>query len=80
MAELRKVVPHTRCFNAHFIELYFSRKTCGVLSEKRVLLALLGGRKAKRRADPSSTVRAVINLLKEQGTYLTHLNIMRYLQ
>lgn len=81
VAELWEVVISCTCliYLLPWINCNCSRKTCGVLIEKRVLLVLLGGRKAKRRAGPSSTVRTVINLLKEQGTNLTHLNIMRYI-
>lgn len=53
-----------------------SRKMCGVVCERKVLLVLLGGVEG-RRAGLSPAVRAVLSLLKDQGTYLTHFNIIR---
>ena len=47
-----------------------SRKTCGVLGQRRVLLVLL--------EDGNSAAReAAVSLLQDQGSYLTHLNIIR---
>ena len=56
--------------------LFFcSRKTCGVLSERRVIIALLGDKQVE--VGTSSAVRVAANLLMDQGSHLTHLNIIR---
>ena len=76
VAKLWKVSLHILIFLCDLWVYFCSRKTCGVLSERRVIMALLGDKKVKIGTSP--TVRVAANLLIDQGSHLTHLNIIRY--
>lgn len=56
--------------------LFNSHKQCGVVCDKRILIMLIEN-SITHKKKISSVEKAVINLLQEQGSYLTHLNIIR---
>ena len=56
--------------------LFNSLKQCGVVCDKRILIMLIEN-SITHKKKISSVEKAVINLLQEQGSYLTHLNIIR---